>query len=94
LNLARPSLGTVRLLATAVVSIALAACGERVEAGLANAPSMERQTRPRLGHDVISNGDDSCPRTVGGLDPLTNRLPPCNEGFDDAGLRSDAQTSN
>ena len=35
------------------------ACGERFEAGLADAPSIERQTRPRRSHDVISNGQES-----------------------------------
>jgi hypothetical protein len=66
-----------------------AACGEQVEAGLANAPSIERTSVPTRHHDVIANGDDSCPRAAGGNDPLPNRAPPCNEAFADAG-RSEA----
>ena len=64
-----------------------AACGEHVEAGLANAPSVERTSVPVRHHDVIANGDDSCPRAAGDNDPLPNRAPPCNEAFADAGGR-------
>jgi hypothetical protein len=43
-----------------VLSVALVGCGERVEAGLANAPSIERKTEPRTQYDVLSNGDEGC----------------------------------
>jgi hypothetical protein len=83
LNQARTPIVAIWIAATA---LSLAACGERVEAGLANAPSMQRSSRPRSGHDVIANGDESCPRSASGTDPLVNRIPPCNEeGVDDAG---------
>jgi hypothetical protein len=65
--------------------LVLAACGEQFEAGLANAPSMQRTSVPVRHHDVIANGDDSCPRATGGSDPLPNRAPPCNEAFVDGG---------
>jgi hypothetical protein len=54
-------------------------CGEQFEAGLANAPSMQRASVPVRHHDAIANADDSCPRATGGNDPLPNRAPPCNE---------------
>jgi hypothetical protein len=57
----------------------VAACGENFEAGLANAPSIQRQGRPRNSHDVISNGQESCPRRPGDTDPLFNRTPPCED---------------
>jgi len=41
-------------------AVALWGCGERVEAGLANAPSMERKSEPRNQYDTISNGDEGC----------------------------------
>jgi hypothetical protein len=63
-----------------VLAFPLAAgCGEQFEAGLANAPSMQRTSVPVRHHDVIANADDSCPRATGGNDPLPNRAPPCNE---------------
>jgi len=68
-----------------IALIVVAGCGEHFEAGLANAPSIERTSVSVRHHDVIANGDDSCPRTPGDRDPLTNRAPPCNEGFQDAG---------
>lgn len=46
--------------------VSLAACGERVEAGLANAPSIERKTEPRNAYDVVSNGDEGCTNRNGG----------------------------
>jgi hypothetical protein len=71
----RHTITALALLAAAGV----AGCGERVEAGLANAPSLQRQSRPRNEHDVISNGPDSCPRSQNDTDPLVNRTPPCGE---------------
>jgi hypothetical protein len=59
-------------------------CAGQVEAGLANAQSIESQGRPVRHHDVIANGDDSCPRAPGDNDPLPHRSPPC-DGADDAG---------
>jgi hypothetical protein len=41
-------------------AVALWGCGERVEAGLANAPSMERKSEPRNQYDTVSNGDEGC----------------------------------
>jgi len=43
-----------------LLAVALWGCGERVEAGLANAPSMERTSEPRNQYDTISNGDEGC----------------------------------
>jgi hypothetical protein len=65
-----------------------AGCAEHVEAGLANAQSIETPTVPVRHHDVIANGDDSCPRATG-VDPLPGRTPPCKETFTDAGLLGD-----
>jgi hypothetical protein len=62
------------------------ACGEHFEAGLANAPSMERSSVPVRNHDAIANADDSCPRATGGSDPLHNRASPCNDIFVEAGV--------
>lgn len=65
------------------VSMALA-CGSQAQAGLANAPSIDRQpsSSGRIGdgrpHDAIANGHESCAR--GGEaqdDPLRGRIPPC-----------------
>jgi hypothetical protein len=43
-----------------LLAVALWACGERVEAGLANAPSIERKSEPRNQYDTVSNGDEGC----------------------------------
>jgi|HubBroStandDraft_2_1064218.scaffolds.fasta_scaffold33843_5 hypothetical protein len=48
------------------LAVSFAACGERVEAGLANAPSIERKTEPRSAYDVVSNGDEGCANRNGG----------------------------
>jgi hypothetical protein len=48
------------------LAVSFAACGERVEAGLANAPSIERKTEPRNAYDVVSNGDEGCANRYGG----------------------------
>jgi hypothetical protein len=66
-------------------------CGEHFEAGLANAPSMERSSVPVRNHDAIANADDSCPRATGGSDPLRNRAAPCNEALVEAGLSEAAR---
>jgi hypothetical protein len=67
------------------------ACGEHFEAGLANAPSMERSSVPVRNHDAIANADDSCPRAAGGSDPLRNRASPCNDIFVEAGVSEAAR---
>jgi hypothetical protein len=51
---------------TAVVAAALLGCGERVEAGLANAPSLERKSDPRTQYDVVSTGPEGCTNANGG----------------------------
>jgi hypothetical protein len=71
------------------VALLLSGCAEQVDVGLANAQSIESQNRPTRHHDVIANGDDSCPRAPGGNDPLPNRAPPC-DGADDAGRPASA----
>jgi hypothetical protein len=50
----------------ALVAAALFGCGERVEAGLANAPSLERKSEPRSQYDVVSTGPEGCTSTNGG----------------------------
>jgi hypothetical protein len=52
--------------ATALALVALVACGERIEAGLANAPSLERKSEPRQQYDVIAVGDEGCRDRDGG----------------------------
>ena len=49
-----------------VALVALVACGERIEAGLANAPSLERKSEPRQPYDVIAVGDEGCKNRDGG----------------------------
>jgi hypothetical protein len=49
-----------------LVLAALVACGERIEAGLANAPSLERKSDPRQPYDVIAVGDEGCRNRDGG----------------------------
>jgi hypothetical protein len=70
-----------------LVALGLAGCGDaRLEAGLANAPSAQRQNRPRVtSGDVIANGHDSCPEGAA-VDPLPGRIPPCEEARRDAGM--------
>lgn len=46
--------------------VAVVACGERLEAGLANAPSIERKSEPRQPYDVIASGDEACANRDGG----------------------------
>jgi hypothetical protein len=75
----------IRTYITIATVLLAVACGENFEAGLANAPSIQRQGRPRNSHDVISNGQESCPRRPGDTDPLVNRSPPCEDLGLDAG---------
>jgi hypothetical protein len=51
---------SIRRAHVVVVAAALWGCGERVEAGLANAPSIERKSEPRSQYDTVSNGDEGC----------------------------------
>jgi hypothetical protein len=46
--------------------LALYGCGERFQAGLANAPSAERKSEPRREYDVITTGDEACKGRAGG----------------------------
>jgi hypothetical protein len=46
--------------------LAICGCGERFQAGLANAPSAERKSEPRREYDVISTGDEACNGRTGG----------------------------
>jgi len=51
----------------------------RFQAGLANVPSLNRPwTSEDFAHDVIANGDESCPRSGRPEDDrLSRRWPPC-----------------
>jgi hypothetical protein len=51
--------------------VGLLACGERIEAGLANAPSLERKSEPRQPYDVIAVGDEGCASRDGGATVAT-----------------------
>jgi hypothetical protein len=86
--------GLAAVLVLASCALVGGACGGNFEAGLANAPSIERQNRPTRQHDVIANADDSCPRKAGAFDPVPGRTPPCVDTLDDAGApRGDAGPS-
>jgi hypothetical protein len=56
----------VVLACLASLAVVAFACGERVELGLANAPSMERKSEPRQQYDVIAVGDEGCASRDGG----------------------------
>lgn len=57
----------------------VAACGGAGQGGLSNVPAPARIDIESLeGHDVISNGPESCPR-ADGPDPLPNRAGRCPE---------------
>src|ERR1700722_7575670 len=51
-------------------------CGDRLVAGLANAPSLNRTAPDESVHDVVANGSDSCGRELG-RSPLRGHVPPC-----------------
>ena len=64
-----PSPGSMALRRLAYLGAAiatLAACGERFQAGLANAPSLERKSEPRQQYDAITGGDEGCKSRDGG----------------------------
>jgi hypothetical protein len=63
-----------------VVGLALfTGCVPMFQAGLSNAPSANRQSRPQDSHDVITNGTESCgPVGTTNEDPLRHRVPPCH----------------
>jgi hypothetical protein len=58
-------------LSVAVLSAAVA-CGERVEVGLANAPSLERKSEPKSQNDVITVGEEGCRNRDGGPSELAS----------------------
>jgi len=63
-----------------VMALVLVGCsGVRFQAGLANAPGINRSwTSEDFGHDVIANGDETCPASGRAEDdPLFHRWPPC-----------------
>jgi hypothetical protein len=63
----------------ALASVAtIAACGERIEAGLANAPSLERKSDPRSQYDVIAVGDEGCGNRDGGAG-IASRTAGCRQ---------------
>jgi hypothetical protein len=62
----RKSVWLSALALCACVGVGLVACGERFEAGLANAPSLERKTEPRSQNDVIAVGEEGCESRDGG----------------------------
>lgn len=62
------------------------ACGSQSQPGLVNAPGINRPWNTNdLGHDAISNGQESCAKSGRPEDdPLKNRKPPCPEAKDPA----------
>jgi hypothetical protein len=56
------------------------AAAQRIKPGLANATALPGSVTIDV-HDVIANGDDSCPSRASfpGPDPLWDRYPPCPE---------------
>ena len=49
-----------------VLAVGIVACGERIEAGLANAPSLQRKSEPVNQYDVLATGDEGCTNRDGG----------------------------
>ena len=69
-----------------VLAAALCGCGERVEAGLANAPSIERKSEPRSPYDTVSNGDEGCASPTGtGIASAAGACPKGTAARGDAG---------
>lgn len=67
-------------IAAIVAGGSLTACGDyRLQVGLANVTNLNQPWTPEdFDHDVISNGDESCPRSGRAEDdPLMRRFPPC-----------------
>ena len=63
-----------------VLAVAMGGCGDyRFQGGLASVPSINRPwTSEDFAHDVIANGDESCPRSGRPEDDrLWRRFPPC-----------------
>jgi hypothetical protein len=58
----------------AAVGLGVVACGERIEAGLANAPSLERKSEPKFQNDVITVGAEGCTGRDGGPTVATGTL--------------------
>jgi hypothetical protein len=64
----------------AALVLIVAGCADwRLQAGLANAPSLNRTwTDEDFRHDAIANGDESCPASGRAEDdPLVHRWPKC-----------------
>jgi hypothetical protein len=69
-----------REIGIAVMVVAMGGCGDyRFRGGLASVPSINRPwTDEDFAHDVIANGDQSCPRSGRSEeDRLFRRFPPC-----------------
>jgi hypothetical protein len=70
----------MRSLPVIALALALAGCEAfRFQAGLAQAPGINRRWTPEdFAHDVIANGDETCPRSGRAEDDsLFLRWPPC-----------------
>ncbi|HEX8794737.1 MAG TPA: hypothetical protein VF765_27510 [Polyangiaceae bacterium] len=62
----------------AVLVLAIAGCGPRVQPGLANAPALGKvPSADERVTDATSNGRDSCGRLKPGPGPLRFQVPPC-----------------
>jgi hypothetical protein len=72
-----------------VVFASALGCGERVEAGLANAPSIERKTEPRNQYDTISTGDEGCANQNGGAS-VASAAGACQNGVTKTKVLADA----
>lgn len=67
------------MLVTLSLALPELGCADRIVAGLANAPSIQR-TAPDDGvHDVVANGSDVCGTNLG-RSPLRGHVPPCHAG--------------
>jgi hypothetical protein len=62
-------------------------CGSSFQAGLSNAPGVNRQNRPRRQQDAIANGPEACPPNAPERSSVTN--PACKTHVDN-GLVGDA----
>ncbi len=66
-------------LGLSVLTLALVAgCSSTLQAGLANAPALGKDTPETRVHDIVANGHDACERSAfpqGGV--LRGQVPPC-----------------
>lgn len=67
----------------AAAALALGGCEYRLQPGLASVPSLNRVwTGDDFRHDVIANGDESCPASGRAEDDrLMRRWPPCGSSW-------------